>query len=211
MKKLNLLNILYIFFRLAPFILVCFFVIDSVLNSNVRGLVLLSGLLVACFIATIIGNIMPDTEGLSAASKDVTSSSSSTDFTDIYKQFDCRTLSLGDNGPISSFPLSQTVLGYILSYLSVILSSLGILTSNMHVIILLSVLVVADFAWNVAKGCNSLQHLAGALSVGIGVGVAVSSILTGFSYTDLYYIAGVNDQVVCSLPTTSQFVCVPGT
>lgn len=50
--EVNLLSISYLFFRLAPFIIVCFFVLNSVFNQDLRGLIYLCGLmiLIACVI-----------------------------------------------------------------------------------------------------------------------------------------------------------------
>jgi hypothetical protein len=43
---LNLVSIVYLFYRLAPFIIVCFFTLNSIINQDLRGLMYLSGLLI---------------------------------------------------------------------------------------------------------------------------------------------------------------------
>jgi len=50
--EVNLLSISYLFFRLAPFIIVCFFTMNSLFNQDLRGIVYLCGLLI--LIATVI-------------------------------------------------------------------------------------------------------------------------------------------------------------
>ena len=51
--QVNILNIGYTAFRLSPFIVVCFFTLESFLNWNLTGIVYLFGLLFAC-----TGNIL---------------------------------------------------------------------------------------------------------------------------------------------------------
>lgn len=43
---LNLTSIVYLFYRLAPFIVVCFFTLNSLINQDMRGLMYLCGLLI---------------------------------------------------------------------------------------------------------------------------------------------------------------------
>jgi hypothetical protein len=50
--EVNLLSISYLFFRLAPFIIVCFFTLNSIFNQDLRGIIYLCGLLI--LIATVI-------------------------------------------------------------------------------------------------------------------------------------------------------------
>lgn len=42
---LNFVSIVYLFYRLAPFIIVCFFTLNSLINQDLRGLMYLCGLL----------------------------------------------------------------------------------------------------------------------------------------------------------------------
>ena len=53
---LNLISIIYLFFRLAPFIIVCFFTLNSVINQDLRGLMYLCGLLLLLFFVFISPN-----------------------------------------------------------------------------------------------------------------------------------------------------------
>ena len=50
--EVNLLSISYLFFRLAPFIIVCFFTLNSLFNQDLRGIIYLCGLLI--LIATVV-------------------------------------------------------------------------------------------------------------------------------------------------------------
>tara|TARA_X000000950_G_C13912816_1_gene659645 strand:- start:880 stop:1665 length:786 start_codon:yes stop_codon:yes gene_type:complete len=52
---LNLATFSFLFLRLAPFILICFFTLSSIFNNDLRGIVYLFGLLIAVFTSFIIG------------------------------------------------------------------------------------------------------------------------------------------------------------
>ena len=52
---LNLGTFSFLFLRLAPFILICFFTLSSIFNNDLRGIVYLFGLLIAVFTSFIIG------------------------------------------------------------------------------------------------------------------------------------------------------------
>ena len=51
---LNLATFSFLFLRLAPFILICFFTLSSIFNNDLRGIVYLFGLLIAVFTSFII-------------------------------------------------------------------------------------------------------------------------------------------------------------
>jgi len=124
-------------------------------------------------------------------------------------KYNCNILTLGDDGPISPLPLSQTTLGYIIAYLTAILIHLQIAFSNIHVILLLTMLIVADLSWNAMNNCVSSIASLLALMVGILIGTLVSTVIISNGYKELYYIAGVSDNVSCSVPTKSKFKCTP--
>ena len=56
---LNLGTFIFLFLRLAPFILICFFTLSSIFNSDLRGIVYLFGLLWAVFVSFLVGSYIP--------------------------------------------------------------------------------------------------------------------------------------------------------
>ena len=55
---LNLINILYLFFRMAPFVIVSYFSLQSILNQDLKGLIYLIGLIVTSFVV-YLNSIIP--------------------------------------------------------------------------------------------------------------------------------------------------------
>ena len=107
---LNLVNILYMFFRMAPFIIVSYFTLQSILNQDLKGVIYLIGLIVTCFIVYLIAAVLPEEKGLMPSD---------------YSKVRCTQLTIGNNYPISKLPLSQTVFGYTLTYWFTCQGSLG--------------------------------------------------------------------------------------
>jgi len=91
---------MYLFLRLAPFILICFFSISSIFNGDLRGIVYLVGLILAAGGSILIGGIMP---------------SSWTDSPAAVPGI-CDIVSIG-SGLFSKIPLGQTILSFTFFYL----------------------------------------------------------------------------------------------
>ena len=53
---LNLATFIFLFLRLAPFILITFFTLSSVFNNDLRGLIYIFGVLLSIFTNYLIGN-----------------------------------------------------------------------------------------------------------------------------------------------------------
>ena len=68
--ELNLINVLYMFFRLSPFIIVSYFTLQSILNQDLKGVIYLVGLIVTSFIVYLIASMLPE-EPVSKNSNDL--------------------------------------------------------------------------------------------------------------------------------------------
>lgn len=157
--------ILHIFFRLSPFILVCFFSLYSIFNKNVKGIIYLAGLLLACFMTILFGNF-PELQKIDKISGfPVTALNKS-----------CRMIEFSDQGPISYLPLGQTVLAYTLFFIGypIIMddfTQMNFNSRNMTIIVFFIILVIADFIWNFSKNCFGMISLLISLIIGSSIGL----------------------------------------
>ena len=55
---INISTFMYLFMRLCPFILVCFFTIGSIFNNDLKGIVYLMGLILAIGVIIILGSLI---------------------------------------------------------------------------------------------------------------------------------------------------------
>jgi hypothetical protein len=192
---LNIVNICYLFFRLAPFIIVCYFTLQSIFNQDLKGLIYLVGLIIASVFSIIIGNIIPqpDVALVSADNK--------------YSKAKCNTLTIGANEPISRLPLSQTVFGYTLAYLSYFIGVHNLTTQNIPVFVIFPILILADIFWSVSNGCSSNEMLLSALIIGGTVGAIWGLVIDSTNMSNLTYYSGISNSQVCSQPKRSLYRC----
>lgn len=96
---LNLGTFLFLFLRISPFILVSFFTLSSIFNSDLRGIVYIFGLLWAIFVNFLVGN------NINLSTIDEADKAGICDF-----------VLFGNDGK-SPIPVGQTILGFTFFYL----------------------------------------------------------------------------------------------
>jgi hypothetical protein len=192
MMQINLFNITYLFIRLAPFILVCYFTLGSIFNQDLKGIIYLIGLLFACFITAGLGNIPI--------------------FTKVKNLRDlpqlCKSISLSKDGtPISNVPFGITILSYTFFYLFYIIAKNGLWANNAPTFILFPILIVCDFIWNLQNGCGSMEGLFMSFGVGAIIGTIWATIISASGSTELQFFNGLSNKETCSRPSKSVFKC----
>lgn len=137
--QLNLFNVLYLCFRLMPFLIITFFLMLTVFRFDMRAGIYLLGVSIMFVIVYLIGNAADNFLVLN----------------DRVTSLMCKTLSLGKQERISKLPLSLSLYSFSLWYVLYIILSLPatrglretVLVANIHLIVTLGVLFAADFAW----------------------------------------------------------------
>lgn len=195
---INIITLVYIFFRLAPFIIVCFFTLQSVFYQDLKGIIYLVGLLLACFISTLIGNI-PGFQKMTSVTDGIPASVTQM----------CRFIELSKNGPISNLPLGQTVLAYTFSYLLYIILKYNLVNQNIPTIILFPILILADFFWNLMHSCANLITLLIAGIIGMVCGIMWGYIIDSTGKVDLQLFNGISSKEICSKPSRTIYRCRP--
>jgi len=198
--KLNLISIFYLFFRFAPFIIVSYFALQSIFNQDLKGVIYLIGLLIASVITMLLGNIIPNT-----------SDASGPPIQSAFAKAKCNQLTMGSDGPISKLPLSQTVFGYTIAYLSYFININNLETQNIPTFILFPILILADMMWNTSNGCSTGILLLCGLIIGGIIGILWAMIIDSTGSTNLSYFSGISNKDVCSRPSKSLYKCRPVT
>lgn len=184
--EINLFNITYLFIRLAPFILVCYFTLSSVFNQDLKGIIYLIGLLFACFATASLGKIFSVDTPLPQL---------------------CNFITLSNGKPISNIPLGTTILSYTFFYLLYIIGINGLWANNVTTFILFPILIFCDALWNYRHSCISITGLFVSFIVGSVIGVVWASIINASKITDLQMFNGISNKEVCSRPYQSAFRC----
>jgi len=187
---LNIISYTYLFLRLAPFFLVCFFTLSSILNQDFKGLVYVAGLLLTCFTAIILGNAFSDFIPKLDDKPDI-----------------CNMISIGSNGDISKLPLGQVVISYTFGYLLYPLIFYDLFKRNIPTLIFFPLLLLFDIIWNVKNICYTPIQLIYSLIIGGLLGVGWGYIIDKAKNPALQYFAGTPNGEVCSAPTNTTFKC----
>jgi hypothetical protein len=190
---LNIYNILYLFFRLAPFIIVSYFTMSSIINQDIKGVIYIIGLIATCFLAIIIGNVLPEPnieDGSNGLVNPV-----------------CNLISLGENASFSKIPLGQTVLMYTFFYFVYTIAKNNLALSNIPTLIFFPLLIMSDIWWNVNNQCYGLLPIITAFIIGGGGGVAWSAIISSYGQPSMMYYNVGSNASVCSRPSKQLFKC----
>ena len=185
---ININFILYTAFRLAPFILVSFFSLSSLLNEDLKGIIYLAGLLLACFLAVLVGN------------NDTFKPENSDNMI-------CNVLTLSDTGRMSNLPLSMTVFCYTFFYLVYIIGKYKLANQNIPTLIIFPLLIIGEYIWNMNYKCANNYSLLAAFAIGSIMGAGWSAIIDSTKISELQYFNGISNAAVCSRPSKQLFKC----
>jgi len=187
---LNIVSYTYLFLRLAPFFLVCFFTLSSILNQDFKGLVYIAGLLLTSFTSILLGNglsdFIPKTDDKPAI---------------------CNMISIGSTTDISKLPLGQVVISYTFGYLLYPLVYYNIFQKNIPTLIFFPLLMLFDIIWNVQNSCYTPIQLVLSIIIGGFLGILWGYIIDKAKNPALQYFAGNSNGEVCSAPSNTTFKC----
>jgi hypothetical protein len=189
---INVSFLLYTAFRLAPFILVSFFSLSSILNQDFKGIVYLAGLLFACFIATITGS-----------SFEVFKNKGEISDNDLV----CNVLTLTENGRLSQLPLSMVTFSYTFFFLVETIANYKLEIQNIPTLIIFPLIIIAEFAWNVFYKCTSMAGIIAAFAIGSAFGAAWSAIIRSSGAIKMQYFNGISNANTCTRSSTQKFTC----
>jgi hypothetical protein len=183
--QLTLSSILYLFFRLSPFILVCFFVIGSVINSELKGFVYLIGLVFACSMCRVFS---PD-------------NSSSSE-----KPLICNSFSINGVYDTSS-PMSLAVFSFTFFYLVFPIGKYKLAIHNIPTLIMFPLLILGEVFWILSYDCFPVLNCAIAIIVAGGIGAGWAAIIDKVKLRGLQYFNVGTNAEVCTRPSKHKFRC----
>jgi len=217
---MNIGNISYLAFRMAPFIIVSFFVLQSILNVDIKGIIYLSGLLMICTIITYMNGI-------------VNSIIDTTDTDDPLPNPKCSIITLGEaGGYLSKIPLSLTVYSFTFFYLLIFIMNTAstntkgvldpksmssksintVLQQNAPIFIIFPLLIILESVWLLTYNCVQNILIRGGIAIFLGSiwGTIWALIISSSGNPNLQYLSksGVD---VCNRPSKSLYKCKKNT
>lgn len=190
-ELLNLKALLYVGFRLAPFILVSFFTLSSLFNSDIKGIIFLAMLLLDCFVTMIIGNMLP-TQPIENPNLNGV----------------CNAMTLTNTGPLSkNLPLNINIFSFTLAYLAYIIFKYELIMTNIPTIVAFSLFILYQLYWNTANNCSSFLYSFVSLGIGFGLGWVMSMLIDNAGIVELQYFNGLKNKEVCKRANKQNFKC----
>ena len=185
--ELNLNSIIYLFFRLAPFLIVCLFTLGSIINSEIKGFVYLVGLIFACAMSVLTISSLGESS-------------------DSNKAPVCSSFTI--NGILSDkTPVSLVIYAFTFLYLVFPIAKYNLAIDNIAVLIFFPVILLAEAYWNISKSCFPMTNSVIAVIIGGGLGIAWSSIIDATKLKGLQYYNVGSNRERCSRPSSQRFVC----
>ena len=193
--ELNIVSFFYLFFRLSPFIIVSYFALSSILNQDIKGVIYLVGLLVACFVTITVGNLIPEPD------------TSSDDPNEVKENAVCNLISIGHNRSFSKSPLGISLLSYTLFYLVYIIVKYKIVMYNIPTLVLLPLLILGDLFWNISNNCYDIFPILISIIIGGAMGALWARIIDSINQPNLFFFNVGSDKTVCQRPSKQLFKC----
>lgn len=187
---LNVKTIMYIGFRLAPFVLISFFALSAMFNSDIKGIIFLAMLLLNCFITISIGVALPEDT-----------------FATKNPNMICNSLTLTRGEPLSKLPLNVNILTFTLAYLAYIIGVNNAIMNNIPTVIVLPIFILYQIYWSFTNGCNSLLYSIISMILGGGLGALFSYAIDKTGIVQLQYFNGITKQDVCVRATKAKYRC----
>ena len=201
--SLDVSNIAYLGFRLAPFIIVFYFVFQTVLNFEIRGFIYVAGLSLSCVLIYFCNPLMLS---LFSPKSDLVS-----------KNAKCNIISLGNEGsPLSEIPLSIAVYTYTFMYLLMFIMATGdnvnlALSQNIPTLVIFPLLCLFEIFWTVTNNCITQPVFLIIASMVLSGGVAVlwALLVISLKINKLHYTQNTDLGHVCDRPSKTLFRCKP--
>lgn len=192
MLELSFNSFIYLFYRLSPFILVCFFVLGSIINSEAKGFMYLVGLIVTTvFSYGVCGGL-----------------SSSFQVGDTTKEPSPACSTLNINGIMSeTTPIGIVIFSYTFFYLLFPIVKHRIEMDNIPLLLFFPLLILGDIYWNIAYSCFTALQLFLAFLVAGVCGLVWGYVIQLTQLKGLQYFNVGSNRQRCSIATKGKYRC----
>ena len=184
-------SLLYLFFKLSPFIIACFFTISPIFDGNFKGFIYLIGLIISVG-TTLISSIIYPFSNQSVTDEQVNTQSV------------CANISFG-TAPLS-FSLSIAILSYTYCYLLYTIIYYNLYKFNITNLLVLPSLIIADILWNYRNNCFSGGQCALSLIISGLIGVLWAYIIR-INLPKMQLLYTKSNKEVCTQPSKDKYTC----
>ena len=196
--EINFTTLFYLFLRLAPFVLVCFFSLLSIFNFDLKGIVYLVGVIFTMLFGIILGNL-------------ITKMFPGIELTDTTELCDIINLS---NSSFTSLPIGQSIIGFTTAYLisTLVFNEMNYnnnaIINNWPTIAFFSILVICDVYWNNYKNkCYGYLHSLITYGSSTLIGIFWASVIFDTKTPSLQFFPKYKNNELCKRASQKTFKC----
>jgi hypothetical protein len=177
-------NTIMLILQLIPFILICYFLLYSLLYNSMSGLMVIVGLIVSMTITTLFINTLHTGDSKSISNL-------------------CGMINIP--GVSSRVPFSQTIYCFIFAYLlfTTLLYNQGI--RNILSFVCFALLILVDMYRLISHDCFPMYNILFTVVIGLIFGILWGRIINASDNKSIQYVIGHHE--LCEMPISRSFKC----
>ena len=171
-----------------PIIIISFFLLDSFIFKNLKGIVFLVGLVFAIMTSIIINNTIK---------------------IDNYENSNklCNPFTIYDISKNFHLPVNPIILLYTFIYLVSIMVNNGFVLNNIAYIFIMGAIIIKDSLWLAENKCFTSNQIVVSSLIGIFVSLLWSYIIHKSNNKSILYTVGVDSNDTCEIPKNKTYKC----
>ncbi len=177
--------------QFTPFILVWYFIIYSLMNYSMSGIVVIIGMTFASFTTMLIGKSVLSYPDFSLSSQK------------------CNFISIRHISGISNIPFSQTIYGFTFSYILYTVLLYNQTFTYIFPLICFFALLISDIIWLNQNSCFPTTNILFATAISSVIGVLWGYTIKDTPNKSMQYV--VSPYETCTLPKKRSYKCSPKT
>ena len=193
----------YLFYLLAPFILICYFVLSSLLQSDPRGIFLLLGSFINIIVVYLFDSLLSSNDMISELFKLKNS--------DVDNGI-CNPYTILGSEIETTLPMSSSIIYYVYGYLLGCMSyskdkvNQYAFSDNVPTHVFFILLIVIDIIWKYHNSCAGIATLILVLCLSISLGIGVAYLFGVASIYNIYF-TGKSNSETCKLRKNQKMTC----
>jgi membrane associated rhomboid family serine protease len=169
----------------TPAIIVCYFILSSIINANYKGFIVVIGICLTISVSLLASRFF-------TFPKD--------------KQDICSLISINHISNISKIPLSIAIYTYVGCYLLYIVGTNNYILPNIMPIVIFPIIILSELSWLSSHSCFTGNQSLAAIVIGATCGLVWGAIIDTTKNKNLQYFSGSGDNT-CLMPKKQTFKC----
>lgn len=172
----------------TPFFIFCFFILDSLIFNNIKGIIFLIGLSISLVISFLASNMLNITNNINNNKK-------------------CIPLTINNSSLLMNIPLTPNILFYTITSLLYSMLHNNFILANFTFIITISIIIIMNIVWLLQEHCFSTIQIVVSSLLGITTALLWNFILHKSNNKGYIYTLGLPSSQICQIPKRKTYKC----